>query len=229
MKETILLVEDDPTLGYALSEYLKLEDFTVSWAKNGEEGLRLFKHQSFRLCILDVMMPGMDGFALARKMKETGRQVPFLFMTARNLKVDKLKGFKLGADDYITKPVDEEEMIARIRAILRRTAGEDDRQEKELTFGKIQFFPERLQVVVAGKATHITDKEGQLLTLLIRSKNQLLPREDAMRSIWGQTDYFTRKTMDVHLYNLRKILRPDTSIEIINVRGKGFILQNKLK
>ena len=227
-KETILLVEDDTTLGYILSEYLEMNQFSVIWAKNGKEGLEHLKGTDISLCLLDIMMPKMDGFELAKQINHLNISVPIIFLTARSMKIDKLKGFHLGADDYITKPVDEEELLARIRAILRRSqkvVGQLSPEDKSYQIGGYQFTPSDRSLSYAGEGISITEKESRLLEMLAQKKNQLLLRTDALKQIWGSNDYFTRKSMDVHIHKLRKILSRDPDVRLINLHGKGFILK----
>jgi len=226
-KAPILLVEDDSTLGYILTEYLELNGYPVTWTKNGKDGLEKINKLPFRLCILDVMMPEMDGFEVARRVKDQKINIPIIFLTAKSLKIDKLKGFKLGADDFITKPVDEEELLARINAVLRRSDHSLDpsRQLHSNRFiGKYEFDAHSRSLVFAGEAILITEKETRLLDLLARNKNQLVLRAEALKEIWGTNDYFTRKSMDVHIHKLRKLLIKDQTVKITNIHGKGFIL-----
>ena len=222
----ILLVEDDETLGYVLKEYLQMNDYQVSLGTNGKEGLTLFQQSPFDICVLDIMMPEMDGFTLAKEIKSIRTDIPILFLTAKNLKIDKLKGFQLGADDYVTKPVDEEELLARIQAILRRSQAKEKSQPVMTHFGN-SFFDYKKRILTTIDQNHsLTDKEAELLKLLLNNKNNLLSREEALKSIWGRNDYFNRRSMDVHLSHLRKLLKADSSIKIVNVHGKGFILED---
>jgi len=223
----ILLAEDDESLGYALVEYLKLNDFDVKWAKTGSEGWKLFSEYPFDLCLLDVMMPEMDGFQLAEKIRETNQQVPIFFLTAKGLKVDKLRGFQIGADDYLVKPVDEEELIARIRSIFRRSSfsTQASSNNKMYLTKDIFLLKDFRTLSLEKKEITLTDKETELLSMLIKMKNQLLPREKSLKAIWGKNDYFTRRSMDVHIAKLRKVLKDSPEIEIRNIHGKGFILK----
>jgi DNA-binding response OmpR family regulator len=225
---TILLVEDDTTLGYILSEYLEMNQFNVIWAKDGKEGLENLKKADISLCLIDIMMPEMDGFEVAKQISHLNIRVPIIFLTARSLKIDKLKGFHLGADDYITKPVDEEELLARIHAVLRRSRKAEkqpDREQEIYQIGGFQFTPFDRRLIYAGEGISITEKESRLLEMLAQRKNQLLLRIDALKHIWGSNDYFTRKSMDVHIHKLRRILSRDPDVSLINVHGKGFILK----
>ena len=223
----ILLVEDDANLGYILKEYLNVYDFEVFWAKDGVEGLEEFKKRKYDLCILDVMMPKMDGFSLAEKIKSFNPEVSLIFLTAKALKIDKLKGFKLGADDYIVKPVDEEELIARIHAIIKRsghTGG--DQQPSLFQIGDYEFDYPNQALVYHGKKQLITTKEADILRLLCVNKGNLLDRQTTLRELWGENDYFNRRSMDVSISKLRKYLSQDPKVKITNVHGKGFVLED---
>ena len=222
---SILLVEDDKSLGYILSEYLAMKGFAVTWAKDGNEALTQLSQKPFSLCILDVMLPSMDGFSVAEKMSAAATPVPFIFLTAKNLKIDKLKGFKLGCDDYIVKPVDEEELVARIQAVLNRTANKAAANHDATRFGTCSFDP-LTQSLHIGDATHkLTAKEAATLQMLLQNKNTLLDRETALKKIWGSNDYFNRRSMDVIISRLRKHLASDPGIKITNIHGKGYILE----
>jgi DNA-binding response OmpR family regulator len=224
----ILLVEDDPNLGYILSEYLGMKDFTVTWVKDGKQALDKTKSHPFALCILDVMLPEMDGFTLAEKITASGNTVPFIFLTAKQLKVDKLKGFTLGADDYITKPVDEEELVARIRAVLKRAAAKPEQVSDEaVRIGKSVFFHRKQLLLHNNEEYKLTSRESDMLQLLIRYKNTLLDRDTALKKIWGSNDYFNRRSMDVLISRLRKHLSADASVHITNIHGRGYMLQEE--
>ena len=221
----LLLVEDDDTLGYILKEYLEMKNFSVEWAKNGLEGLKAFKERYFDMCIVDVMMPQMDGFTMAEKIREYEGTVPLLFLTAKSLKVDILKGFNLGADDYIIKPVDEEELVARIRAILRRSERLNEQQEI-FEIGDYIFDSRNQKLTYGEEEKYLTERESQLLRLLCLSKGNLLSRQYVLKNIWGKNDYFNRRSMDVFISKLRKYLSKDGRIQITNVHGSGFILSD---
>lgn len=228
MSEPILLVEDDPNLGYILSEYLAIKGFTVTWAKDGKEALAQVHANPFALCILDVMLPEMDGFSVAEKMQQDGQHIPFIFLTARQLKVDKLKGFTLGCDDYITKPVDEEELVARIKAVLKRVAAPQEKTVAESTrIGNSLFYFDRQLLLRNDTEYKLTAREAAMLQLLIKYKNTLLNRDVALKNIWGASDYFNRRSMDVLMSRLRKHLADDERINIINIHGKGYLLEEK--
>jgi len=228
-KYFILLVEDDHTLGYVLSEYLTMNNYEVVWEKDGHSGLKTINRLNFDLCILDIMMPQMNGYELAKAINHEQNGIPFIFLTAKVLKVDKLKGFNLGAEDYICKPVDEEELLARIRAVIRRTTKSKVKVEsdKYLSAGSFVFDTIHRTIELKGKSYQITEKEAKLLSILIENKNNISYRNETLKIIWGSNDYFTRKSMDVHIYKLRKILQHDDKIKIINIRDKGFILSEE--
>jgi DNA-binding response OmpR family regulator len=222
----LLLVEDNETLGYALKEYLELKGFQLRWAKNGDEGQKYFEKYPADLCILDVMMPGQDGFALAKRIKQKEQNMPLIFLTARALKVDKLKGFNVGADDYIVKPVDEEELVARIRAVLNRSIPEKGIAER-IKIGTYTFNFKEQKLIHKDGERLLTEREAQLLLLLCEHKERLLARSEVLKSLWQQNDYFTRRSMDVFISRLRKYLSADPNVEIQNVYGSGFILSIK--
>ena len=221
----LLLVEDDSTLGYILKEYLEMKNFSVTWAKNGLEGLEKFREQQVDLCIVDVMMPEMDGFTMVERMRQQGSEVPLLFLTAKSLKVDVLKGFSLGADDYIVKPVEEEELVARINAILRRAEHPSEQQEI-FEVGDYAFDSKNQKLTHNGADKYLTERESQLLRLLCLNKGNLLSRQYVLKNIWGKSDYFNRRSMDVFISKLRKYLSKDERIQITNVHGSGFILSD---
>lgn len=222
----ILLVEDNQTLGYILKEYLEMKSLAVVLARDGKEGLQLFKQQHFDMCILDVMMPNMDGFTLARELRAIDPSIPFIFLTAKALKVDKLKGFNLGADDYIVKPVDEEELLARIRVVLRRKQDAPP-QGLQYNIGDYTFDFNNQKLVHGEKEQILTEREAQLLRLLCENKGQLLARRQVLNNLWNNNDYFTRRSMDVFISRLRKYLAEDPRIRITNVYGSGFILSDE--
>ncbi len=218
-------MEDDAILGYALKEYLELHKYQVSWEQDGTTGVDRFAAEPFHLCIIDIMMPEKDGFSAAKEIKSLDEQVPFLFLTARSQKIDKLKGFSLGAEDFIVKPVDEEELIARIEVVMRRGANGSLNREPHFVLGAFSFYPEKQRLVREEKRIDLTSKETQLLQMLCDKMGHLLTRDEALTQIWGSSDYFTRRTMDVHIARLRNYLKPEKSVKIKNVHGKGFILE----
>jgi len=223
----ILLVEDDPNFGSILKEYLTLNDYDITLAKNGIEGLEKFKKEEYDLCILDVMMPYKDGFTLAKEIREKNEVVPIFFLTAKQLKEDVLKGFKIGADDYLTKPFDSDVLLAKIKAILNRkittTILENDTFEFE--FGDFHFNSKlRFLTHKDGSPFKLSPKENQLLRLLVVHLNDLLPRDVALNKIWRDDNYFTSRSMDVYIAKLRKYLSADKNVQILNIHGEGFRL-----
>jgi two-component system, OmpR family, response regulator len=222
----ILLCEDDPNLGSLLTEYLNAKGFETTLATDGAEGLKFFKRQPFDFLILDVMMPVKDGFTLAEDVRQLDRHVPILFLTAKSMKEDTLKGFKAGADDYMTKPFSMEELVVRINAILRRSAAIPDQSDEQVDFtvGKFAFDYNSQKLKLDGEESKLTTKENELLYLLCKHKNGLLERDYALKAIWGDDNYFNGRSMDVYIAKLRKHLRKDESVEIINVHGRGFKL-----
>ena len=223
----ILIVEDDFNFGSILKDYLALNDYDVTLAKNGIEGFQKFKKDTFDLCILDVMMPYKDGFTLAKEIREKNEEVPLVFLTAKNLKDDVLRGFKVGADDYLTKPFDSEVLLAKIKAIINRKnivniPGTDT---FEFTIGKFSYNSKlRFLNIASQEPLKLSPKENQLLRLLVLHVNDLLPREVALNKIWRDDNYFTSRSMDVYIAKLRKYLKPDSNVEILNTHGEGFRL-----
>jgi len=229
--KSILLVEDDQNFGDVLRSYLEMHDYTVDLAKDGEEGLKRYKDGDFDLCILDVMMPKKDGFTVAKEIRETDKEIPLIFLTAKSLKEDVLEGFKIGADDYITKPFNSEELLLRVQAILRRSGIKPDPSEdiKEFDLGDYHFnYPLRILTHTsdAGEKTkdNLSPKEAHLLRLFCLHKNDVLPRSTALTKIWGEDNYFTARSMDVFVTKLRKYLKKDVKLEIVNIHGNGFRL-----
>lgn len=220
----ILLVEDNQTLGYALKTYLEMHQFNVTLETDGLKGKEAFLNYTFDLCIVDVMMPEMDGFTLGGEIKRINPDIPLVFLTARSMKIDKLQGFQKGADDYIVKPIDEEELIARIKAILRRT-GPKKHSQALYSIGTLQFDLQSRRLSSVTESVVLTEKEAELLRMLCEKKNQLLDRKVALRQLWGKVDYFNRRSMDVHMAKLRKYLTLDTDVSLTNVHGKGYILE----
>ena len=226
-QKKILIVEDDFNFGNILKDYLILNDYFVVLAKNGIEGMEKFQKENFDLCILDVMMPFKDGFTLGKEIREKNENVPLFFLTAKTLKEDVLRGFKIGADDYLTKPFDSEVLLAKIKAILNRknisSIPESDIYQFEI--GKFKFNS-RLRFLTYGEeeSVKLSPKENQLLRLLVLHINDLLPREMALNKIWRDDNYFTSRSMDVYIAKLRKYLKLDSSVEILNIHGEGFRL-----
>lgn len=225
----ILLVEDDLSLGFLLAEYLEGEGFAVKLCRDGASGWQTFMRHPFDLCILDVMMPNMDGFSLAKKIKSKNDKLPFLFLTAKSLKADKLKGFALGAEDYITKPFDEEELLCRLQVILRRQEALQPEADLPTQFniGAYYFDHSRQELSFKGAVHRLTEKESEVLRLLCLNKNQILRRDEAVEQIYGKRDYFLGRSFDVFISKLRKLLKKDERISIDNVFRVGFILNVK--
>jgi len=225
-KIRVLLCEDDPNLGKLLSDYLNAKGFVTTWAQDGAEGVKAFFRETFDFVILDVMMPRKDGFEVATEIRKESKQIPILFLTARSMKEDTLEGFKVGADDYMTKPFSMEELLLRINAILRRTSSLPQEGEEVVKFkiGIFDYDYNLQQLEYNGDTSRLTTKENELLFLLSRHKNGLLERTHALSSIWGDANYFNGRSMDVYIAKLRKHLKGDDRIEILNVHGKGFKL-----
>jgi DNA-binding response OmpR family regulator len=220
----ILLAEDDLNLGVLLVDYLEAEGFAVKLCKDGELALKVFHNNSFDLCLLDVMMPKMDGFALAKAIRLKDKKIPILFITAKSLKQDKLKGYGLGADDYITKPFDEEELLWKIKAVIRRIPEpKDERKMEVISIGKYTFDFSNQSLTIAGKTKRITEKESDILYYLATHRNKVIKREDLLTEIWGENDYFFGRSLDVFITKIRKYLKEDPGVSIENVFGVGFI------
>lgn len=226
-QKKILIVEDDFNFGNILRDYLILNDYNVVLAKNGIEGMEKFEKENFDLCILDVMMPFKDGFTLGKEIREKNENIPLFFLSAKTLKEDILRGFKIGADDYLTKPFDSEVLLAKIKAILNRKnfVNIPESENFEFEVGKFSFNS-KLRFLSYGEEDSIklSPKENQLLRLLVLHINDLLPREMALNKIWRDDNYFTSRSMDVYIAKLRKYLKPDESVEILNIHGEGFRL-----
>jgi DNA-binding response OmpR family regulator len=227
----ILLAEDDPTLGYLLSEYLAMQSFQVDWAKDGAEAMRLSHSGVYDLTILAVMMPAIDGFTVAELIKNQRPNHPIIFSTAKSMHADVVRGFKSGADDYIKKPVNEEELVARIQAVLRRSANEErtggDQSFTVFQIGGYIFDSKKYTLVFKEEIKELTELEANLLKLLCEKKGELLNRADVLQKLWGRNDFLARKSMDVFISRLRKYLAKDEKVKIINVHGSGFVLEIK--
>ncbi len=221
----LLLVEDDPNLGSLLNEYLEAKGFEVDHRKDGDEGLKAFSQNQYDFIILDVMMPLKDGFTLAREIRNVDKQVPILFLTAKSMKADTLKGFEIGGDDYVTKPFSMDELLVRIDAILRRSGNARDTEEKtEYDIGKYHYNHLTQRLEFEDETVKLTTKESELLYLLCKNMNGIMERNFALNAIWGDDNYFNGRSMDVYIAKLRKHLSRDNSIEIVNVHGRGFKL-----
>lgn len=224
-KYKILLCEDDTNLGMVLKNYLELTDYDVTLERDGRLGLAAFQREKFDICLLDVMMPNMDGFTLAEEIRDVNPDIPLFFLSAKTMKEDIIQGYKLGADDYITKPFDSEVLLLKIKAMLKRGEEENKINDNiEFDLGGYHFNP-RLRELKIGATIHIlSPKENELLKMLAEHKNDLLPRERALKKIWGSDTYFNGRSMDVYIAKLRKYLKEDTKIEIVNIHGNGFRL-----
>ena len=223
----ILLVEDDESLGYLLSEYLKIKNFEVSWATKGEDALSLIEKHVHHLVVLDVMLPDIDGFTLAKKLKNSYPNIPFIFLTARSLKVDVLKGFSLGAMDYLKKPIDEEELVTRIEVLISRlhpSKNENKERHEIYQIGEYEFDSKNQKLTHYEEVFNLTARENELLLYLLRNKNRLCTHKEILDLLWGKNDYFNRKSLNVFISRLRKYLRMDPGISIDNLHKKGFIL-----
>lgn len=223
-KNRILLVEDDPNFGSILKSYLELNDFDAMLKTDGKQGLSAFRSYPFDICILDVMMPEMDGFTLAREIRKLNTGIPVIFLTAKTLKSDVIEGFRTGADDYITKPFDSELLLYKIRAILKRTPKEDENPQTLFRIGKFSFNYPLRELTAADESFHLSPKEAELLRMLCVAKGGILLRKEALERIWEADNYFTTRSMDVFIAKLRKYFKSDPSIEIINIHGNGFRL-----
>ncbi|MBX9449699.1 MAG: response regulator transcription factor [Taibaiella sp.] len=225
-KAKILLVEDDANLGQVLKNYLELHDFVVELTRDGILGLAAFRREKFDLCILDVMMPNMDGFTLAEEIRNVDPDVPLFFLSARNMKDDLLTGYKLGADDYITKPFDSEVLLHKIKAVLKRNQDLQDKNPSQIEFkiGKFNFNSKLRILEAEGKEITLSPKENALLQMLCEYKNDLLPRDVTLKRIWGSDTYFNGRSMDVYIAKLRKYLSEDENVSIVNIHGNGFRL-----
>ncbi|MBP6430881.1 MAG: response regulator transcription factor [Ferruginibacter sp.] len=224
-KPKILLCEDDTNLGSVLKNYLELNDYDVTLERDGRLGLAAFQREKFDICLLDVMMPNMDGFTLAEEVRDINPDVPLFFLSAKTMKDDIIQGYKLGADDYITKPFDSEVLLLKIKAILKRN--EEMHKEEvnaEFDLGKYHFNPRLRELTFDSKVQVLSPKENELLKMLSEYKNDLLSREIALKKIWGSDTYFNGRSMDVYIAKLRKYLKEDSDIEIVNIHGNGFRL-----
>lgn len=220
----ILLCEDDENLGMLLREYLQAKGFNADLFADGESGYKAFLKGKYDLCVLDVMMPKKDGFALAQEIRTVNSEVPIIFLTAKSIKEDILEGFKIGADDYITKPFSMEELVSRISAILRRVRGKRDKDVTVFRIGKYTFDTQKQTLNINNKSQKLTTKESELLSLLCQHVNEILERNYALKAIWVDDNYFNARSMDVYITKLRKLIKDDPTIEIINIHGKGYKL-----
>lgn len=227
-KYKILLCEDDTNLGMVLKNYLEINDYDVTLERDGRLGLAAFQREKFDICLLDVMMPNMDGFTLAEEIRDVDPDIPLFFLSAKTMKDDIIQGYKLGADDYITKPFDSEVLLHKIKAILKRNEELNREQENmEFDLGRFHFNPKLRELSIGGKTQTLSPKENELLRMLAEHKNDLLPREKALKKIWGSDTYFNGRSMDVYIAKLRKYLKEDENLEIVNIHGNGFRLVEK--
>jgi two-component system, OmpR family, response regulator len=222
----ILLLEDDPNLGFILKEHLELQGFGVDLLTNGVDGMVAFRRSGFALCLVDVMMPKKDGFTFAREVRALDEYIPLIFLTARSLKEDRVEGLKIGADDYITKPFSMEELMLRIRAVLKRSHPHPAQVPVRgpFTIGSFVFAPDTRTLTREGKAEELTTRESELLAMLCAAENGVLERSTALRELWGDDTFFAGRSMDVFISRLRKRFAADPTVQIVNVHGKGFRL-----
>ena len=223
-KIKILLTEDDENLGMLLREYLMAKGYSADLQPDGEAGYSAFMKNKYDLCILDVMMPKKDGFSLAKDIRMLNSEIPIIFLTAKSLKEDVLEGFKIGADDYLTKPFSMEELLFRLEAILRRTTGSKNKEQSFYTLGKYSFDTQKQTLSLGSEVTKLTTKESELLKLLCSHANDVLERNYALKKIWIDDNYFNARSMDVYITKLRKHLKDEPTVEIINIHGKGYKL-----
>jgi len=224
-KSKVLLCEDDTNLGSVMKNFLEINDFDVVLERDGRLGLAAFQREKFDICLLDVMMPNMDGFTVAEEIRDIDPDVPLFFVSAKTMKEDIIQGYKLGADDYIVKPFDSDVLLMKIKAILKRNEEENRVSDNiEFDLGSYHFNPKLRELAIKGKTITLSPKENDLLKMLAEHKNDLLPRERALKKIWGSDTYFNGRSMDVYIAKLRKYLKDDTKIEIVNIHGNGFRL-----
>ena len=226
-KSNVLLLEDDPNLGFVLREFLEHKDFNVTLKEDGEQGLKAFNDKPYDICVVVIMMPKMDGFTFTKHVRKTDKATPIIFLTAKSMKDDKIEGFRIGGDDYLTKPFSMEELEARIEAVLKRT-GKGKKEEpakNSFAIGKYKFDYPSQALSLNGKSQKLTTKDADLLRLLCLNANQTLEREIALKLVWGNDSYFTGRSMDVYITKLRKFLKDDAGIEIVNIHGTGYKLR----
>lgn len=227
VKHHIFLVEDDLSFGAVLKSYLELNDYEVTWVDNGKYAMDKFRSGTYHICILDVMLPNIDGFTIGTEIRKTDKDIPMVFLTAKTLKEDILKGYNVGADDYVTKPFDTEVLLCKIEAIIKRQSAQPVSDEVVFTIGSYTFDSKLRYITRGDEKQKLSPKESDLLKLLCQNKNELLSRETALRKIWGEDGYFTARSMDVFITKLRKYLKDDPNIEIKNIHGSGFLLEVK--
>lgn len=228
MEIKILLAEDDINLGFVIADQLRAEGFRVSLATDGVEALKRFSEEVYHLCIFDVMMPKKDGITLTKDIRKINKEIPILFLSAKAMTEDKIEGFNAGGDDYLTKPFASEELNLRVKSLLKRiNVSIDEPEEKILCVGIFELDTENLKLKTAETETNLTKKEMQILKLLLKFKNQVLPRDVILNTVWGQDDYFVGRSLDVFITKLRRYLRPDPNIAILNIHGVGFKIEVK--
>jgi len=229
-KIKILLVEDDTSMGFLLVDFLESNGFDVKLYKNGIQGLRAFDQSKYDFCILDVMLPGLDGFSVAKEIRRTNKQVPIVFLTAKTLVKDKIEGFNIGVDDYINKPFDEEELLCRIHAILTRCSIQKDDAiiSGNILIGQFEFDYGNFSLKIGNDSKRLTQKENEVLKMLALSKNMVVKRDDILISLWGDNDYFNSRSLDVFIAKIRKYLKADPSIKIENIPSVGYVLSDEL-
>lgn len=220
----ILLVEDDPALGFVLKDSLEQQGYTVDLQPDGRLAWAAFETKTYDFCLLDVMLPYLDGFTLGERIRSAGSDVPIVFLTAKSLKEDRLKGFRLGGDDYLTKPFSIEELVLRIEVIRRRIGGQSTKNQP-VAVGCYTFDPRNLKLTSPANVTDLTQREADLLALLLRHRNEVVPRDQILVQLWGKADYFLGRSLDVFVSRLRKYLSADVSLRIVNVHGVGFRLE----
>lgn len=223
-KLKVFLCEDDENLGMLLREYLQVKGYDTDLYPDGEAGAKGFTKTKYDLCIIDVMMPKKDGITLVKEIRQINTDIPVIFLTAKNMKEDVLEGFIAGADDYITKPFSMEELVLRIEAIIRRVKGKKSKEQNVYNFGTMVFDTQKQLLTINGEQTKLTTKESELLSLLCMNANDILERSHALKQIWEEDSYFNARSMDVYITKLRKLLKADPNIEIINIHGKGYKL-----
>jgi len=223
-KIKVLLAEDDENLGSLLKEYLHAKSYDTQWVTDGDKAFKSFEKNKYDICVLDIMMPVKDGLTLAKEIRMLDRDMPIIFLTAKSMKEDVLEGFSIGADDYITKPFSMEELLYRIQAILRRTKGYTDKKQIVYNIGKYRFDTHKHLLIHGDQEQKLTTKESELLKLLCNNANQVLERNFALKTIWIDDNYFNARSMDVYITKLRKYLKEDPSIEIMNIHGTGYKL-----
>ncbi|MDD2562695.1 MAG: response regulator transcription factor [Salinivirgaceae bacterium] len=226
-KHSIFLVEDDINFGTVLRSYLEMNQFDVEWIDDGQRAIEEFTKGKYDLCILDIMLPHADGYTIAKHVRANDPIVPFIFLTAKTLKEDMIEGFRLGADDYITKPFDSEVLLYKIKAIIRRRQELFQGKDNPLSIGKYEYIPTTRILKLENSEERLSPKEGKLLYMLAKNVNQVVVRDIVLREIWGDSNYFTARSMDVYITKLRKFLKEDSSLKIENIHGSGYMLVDK--